>query len=123
PGLMLLVAIIGLAVACWRRSPATSFGILWTMLTMLPASNFLVPAGFIIAERTLLLPSVGVVIALGTAVPWIYERIEARRAWQYVGAIATATLLLLGIFRSYTRDADWYSNDTLFRAAIKDSPL
>lgn len=123
PGLLVLVGIVGLMVACWRRSPATSFGIGWIVVTLLPASNFIVPAGFIIAERTLLLPSVGAMIALGSAVPWLYARFEQRRALQYAAAAALVVLLGLGLARSYTRAPAWRDNDSLFRQAVKDSPL
>ena len=122
PGLLLLLGVVGLCVACWRRSPATSFGIGWLVLTLLPASNFLVPAGFIIAERTLLLPSVGVTLALGSAIPWLYERLERTRATQFAGAAAVILLLGLGLFRSYTRNPAWKDNESLFRQQVQDSP-
>ncbi|HMC54408.1 MAG TPA: tetratricopeptide repeat protein [Gemmatimonadaceae bacterium] len=122
PGLLVLVGILGLLVACWRRSPVTSFGIGWLVITLLPASNFLIPAGFIIAERTLLLPSVGVVIAIASAVPWLYARAERRRLTEYVAAGALALVLALGVWRSATRNPVWKDNETLFRQAIKDSP-
>jgi hypothetical protein len=122
PGLLVLLGVLGLLVACWRRSPSTSFGIGWLVITLLPASNFIVPAGFIIAERTLLLPSIGAMIAVGSAIPWLYARLERRRVAQYAAAGAVATLLALGIARSYTHDPAWRDNDTLFRQAIKDSP-
>ncbi|HJQ20541.1 MAG TPA: hypothetical protein VJ867_09355 [Gemmatimonadaceae bacterium] len=122
PGLLVLLGILGLMLACWRRSPVTSFGIAWLVITLLPASNFVVPAGFIIAERTLLLPSVGVMLALGSAVPWLYERLESRRIAQYGAACALGVILALGIWRSSTRNPVWKDNETLFRQAIKDSP-
>lgn len=122
PGLLVLLGVIGLMVACWRQSPATTFGIGWMIVTLLPASNFLVPAGFIIAERTLLLPSVGAMLAVGSAVPWIYRRMEAVKAPQYAAAAALAVLIGLGLARSFARNPVWNDNDTLFRRQVKDSP-
>jgi hypothetical protein len=122
PGLLVLAGALGLMVACWRRSPVTSFGIGWLIVTLLPASNFIVPAGFIIAERTLLLPSVGAMIAIGSAVPWVYERLETRRVAQIAAGAAVAVLLALGIVRSYTRNRVWRDNDTLFRQSVLDAP-
>jgi hypothetical protein len=122
-GLLLLVGIIGLMIACWRRSPTTSFGIGWVVLALLPASNFLVPAGFIIAERTLLLPSVGAMIAVGSAVPRVFEIVEQRRVAQTLLASFFAVLLGLGVARSISRNAVWRSNDALFRQGIVDAPL
>jgi tetratricopeptide (TPR) repeat protein len=122
PGLLVLIGILGLMIACWRRSPVTSFGIGWLVITLLPASNFVVPAGFIIAERTLLLPSVGVIVAIATAIPWLYARVERRRVTEWAAAAAVAVVLALGVWRSSTRNPVWKDNETLFRQAIKDSP-
>jgi len=122
PGLLVLVGVLGLLLACWRRSPVTSFGLAWLVITLLPASNFVVPAGFIIAERTLLLPSIGAIIAIASAVPWLYAKLEHRRVLQYAAAGAFAILIGLGVLRSVTRNPAWKDNETLFRQAIKDSP-
>ncbi len=122
PGALVLLGVLGLLLACWRRSPATSFGIAWLVVTLLPASNFVVPAGFIIAERTLLLPSVGVMIAVASVVPWLYAKVETRRVAQYSSALAVALLLALGVWRSSARNPVWKNNETLFRQAIRDSP-
>jgi len=122
PGLLVLLGVLGLGLACWKRSPVTSFGIGWLVITLLPASNFLVPAGFIIAERTLLLPSIGAMIAVGSAIPWLYQRLEGRRALQYAAAAAVALLVVLGAARSYDRNPVWKDNETLFREQVKLSP-
>jgi len=122
PGFILLGGVAGLALVAWRKSPATTFGLGWLALVLLPASNFIVPAGFIIAERTLLAPSIGVMLALGSAVPAIYARIESI-AWARRGAaLAVAAVLGLGLWRSTTRNVVWRDNDTLFRQAVIDSP-
>lgn len=122
PGLLLLLGVLGLAVACWRRSPVTAFGIGWLVATLLPASNFIVPAGFIVAERTLLLPSIGALIALSSAIPWLYERLERKPALRYAAGAAVALLVGLGITRSVTRNRVWRDDDTLFRQGVLDSP-
>lgn len=122
PGLLVLLGVLGLAIVCWRRSPVTSFGIGWMVVTLLPASNFIVPAGFIVAERTLLLPSVGAMIALASAIPWLYARMEPYRVAQRAGALAVLVLLGLGVARSYTRNRVWKDNDTLFRQSVVDAP-
>lgn len=122
PGLLVLLGVLGLIAATWRRSPATAFGIAWVVITLSPSSNFLLPAGFIIAERTLLLPSVGAMLALASAVPWVYARIERRRAPQYAAAAVVLALVGLGLARSHVRNPAWRNNDTLFRQGIVDSP-
>ena len=122
PGLLLLIGILGLMIACWRKSPATAFGIGWVVIALLPASNFIIPAGFIIAERTLLFPSIGAMLAVGSAVPWIYARLEGRQTAQYAAAAAVAVLIALGVARSVQRNPVWNDNEALFRQQVKDSP-
>lgn len=122
PGLLVLLGVLGLLVATWRRSPGTALGLGWLVITLLPASNFVLPAGFIIAERTLLLPSAGAMIALATVVPWAYARLETRRAAQWAAAAGVVVLLALGLARSYTRNPVWRDNATLFGQAVQDSP-
>jgi tetratricopeptide (TPR) repeat protein len=119
---VLLAGILGIAVATWRRSPATTFGIGWIVITLLPASNFVLPAGFIIAERTLLLPSVGAMIAVASAVPWLYQRIEGRREWQLLAATGLGVILALGVARSVARNRDWRDTFTLMQRAVEDTP-
>jgi hypothetical protein len=122
PGLVVLGGTLGLMVACWRRSPATSFGIGWVVLTLLPASNFIVPAGFIIAERTLLLPSIGAMIAVGSVIPRLYELTERSRVTQMALATTLVAVVALGLGRSISRNAAWRSNDILFRQGVIDAP-
>jgi protein O-mannosyl-transferase len=123
PGLLILIGLLGLLAVSWKRSPAVAFGLGWLIIALLPASNFIIPAGFIIAERTLLLPSVGAMIALAAAVPWIYARVESNRPAQLVLAAGVVVLLALGIGRSVTRNRVWNDNDTLFRQGVIDAPL
>lgn len=122
PGLLVLLGTIGLMIACWRRNPATSFGLGWLILTLLPSSNFLVPAGFILAERTLLLPSVGAMVAVATALWWLWQMLGARRTMRVAVAGAVAFVLALGIVRSHTRNSVWRSDDRLWRQGVLDSP-
>jgi len=122
PGLLVLLGTLGIGVASWRRSPTTAFGVGWLALTLLPASNFIIPAGFIIAERTLFAPSIGAMLAVASAVPLLYERIEANAFARRAGAAVVLALLALGIGRSTTRNRAWHDNETLFRQGVVESP-
>ena len=122
PGFLLLLGMLGLSVACWRRSPVTTFGIAWAVLTLLPSSNFIIPAGFIIAERTLLLPSIGAMMAVASAIPWLYERIEQNRAAQVAAAAAAIAIVALGLAHSTNRNHVWRDSETLFTQSVIDAP-
>ncbi len=121
PGAILMLGIFGLAFATWKKHRAASFGLWWMIIAMSPVSNIVVPAGFLIAERTLLFPSVGVMIFIGSLIPYVYEWLAARRM-QLAGAAAVALLLVLGAWRSAQRQKVWHDDDILFKTAVKDAP-
>jgi tetratricopeptide (TPR) repeat protein len=113
-----------------RRGAATvaSFGIAWLCITLLPTSNFIVPAGIILAERTLFLPSVGALFAMGALVSWAFASIgslqsnaEIRNA-RVVAVAALTSILVAGAWRSFVRTPVWHDNDRLFAQAVVDSP-
>ncbi len=121
PGLLLMIGVVGLAFALRKRLPAASFGLGWLIVAMSPVSNIVVPAGFLIAERTLLFPSVGVMIFIGALVPLVYGWLSAHRV-QYAGTAAVAALLAAGTWRSAMRQKVWHDDDVLFKTAVKDAP-
>jgi hypothetical protein len=126
PGLVVLLSIIGIGVALRRRQPVIAFGIAVTCITLLPASNFLLPAGIVLAERTLFLPSVGAMLSAGAAAVYgvdaIRSRYANRRQALMVGVGVCAGLIVAGVARSVQRTRVWHDNDRLFRQAVIDSP-
>jgi hypothetical protein len=120
PGLFICLGVLLLAFALRRRSPVVSFGLFWLIIAFMPVSNLLVPAGFIMAERTLFFPSVGVVLVAGSIVEAVLERdirIERRGL-----ALATGLLLALGLARSVDRQRVWKNNAVFVDQLVKDSP-
>jgi hypothetical protein len=126
PGLIVLVGIVGIGLALRKRQPVISFGVALTCVTLLPSSNLLLPAGFILAERTLFLPSVGAMLIVGALTVYGVGAIRARyanhRRILVVAAGLCATVLIAGALRSAIRTRVWRDNDTLFRQAVIDSP-
>lgn len=131
PGLLLLVGILGLAVVLWKRrglGAIASFGIAWFCITLLPSSNFIIPAGIIIAERTLFLPSLGALLAIGALAVWIAQRVmevrsfALRRNVSVVSFAAVVAILIAAGARSATRTVVWHDNDRLFTQGVIDAP-
>lgn len=122
-----LIAIITLGA--WfarRRAPAITFGLLWTAIALLPVSNLVVPTGIVLAERTLLLPSLGVGLAVGGALgggaAWPIASGLSRWSAQ-AGRLALAAITLALVVRSAARQRDW-RNDAVFRTeSVEDAPL
>jgi hypothetical protein len=123
PGLLLLFATLAIAVVVRRREPAISFGIAFLCITLLPASNFLVPAGIVLAERTLFSPSAGAMIAVGGVAVVLARRYSWRTVRPSPASLVIVTLVLAAaIARSATRTRVWKDNNRLFAQAVVDSP-
>jgi hypothetical protein len=123
PGLLLLLSTLAIAVALRRRQPVISFGIAFLCVTLLPSSNFLIPAGIVLAERTLFAPSAGAMLAVAGALALVARRWRRGSLRPSVTTLAIVTLVLAaGIARSATRSRVWKDNDTLFRQTVIDFP-
>ncbi len=126
PGFLLLVGTLTLGFLLRRRQPVASFGVAFAAITLLPSSNFLVPAGIVLAERTLFLPSVGAVLVVGAVAVWLAARLAPRlsnpRLAARAAAVACALLLVTGAVRSSRRTMVWHDNDRLFDQAVLDAP-
>ena len=121
PGILIVLCTVFLALILRRRAPVASFGLLWFIVAYGPVSNVLVPTGIVTAERTLFLPSVGVVLVAAVALLWLRDELE-RRGRVMVAGLA-GLLLVLGLGKSISRQRVWQSNDVLFDATVKDAPL
>lgn len=120
-GLVILLAAVAASVAAWRRAPAITFGLAWCAIGLFPVHNVLVPTGIILAERTLFLPSIGAMIALGGVAATVLPRIRVPlRRWM---ALTAAVLVAAGIYRSNLRHRVWVDQITLwYRTANLDAP-
>ena len=128
PGALVLLAWITIVAVSWRRSRLFVFLGAWFPITLLLASNVLVPTGVLIAERTLFLPSVGVALALGAAfaVAWP-TRSETptaflRQRWLSAGRMAVCTVLALGALRSSSRQSAWEDNAAVISTMVAEAP-
>jgi hypothetical protein len=113
------VAIAAAAFAIWRRDRAACFFAAFAFVTFLPTSNLFFPAGTIMAERVMYLPSVGVigfvVLALSRA---------AQRARMPALAVVAVCVIVAGFaLRTRDRNTDWRSDLTLWSAAVDAAPL
>ena len=102
-----------LALAWKRDRKLEAFGLGWIGVALLPVANVLYPAGFYVAERTLYLPSAGLVLA---AAGWV-ARPPRERLWPVVAALA----VLAGI-RTALRVPVWRDDASVTLSIITDSP-
>jgi hypothetical protein len=126
PGCLLLIAIVAAALMLRRRQPVMSFGIAFACLALLPSSNFLLPAGIVVAERTMFLASAGAMFFVGALAVAVRDQLSVApsriRAWNLAAPVTCAALLGLGGMRSWNRTRVWHDNETLFRQSVVDAP-
>jgi len=113
-GILCLVVWALLLAVAWRRGrKIEALGLAWVALSYAPVANLIFPAGVLIAERTLYLPSVGFALAIGA---WA-RQLEGRRLWVLVGALA-----VLGGGWSAHRVPVWRNDRTVILSILDDSP-
>jgi hypothetical protein len=120
-GLSAIIAAMVLAFALRKRIPGVSFGLAWFAIALFPVSNFAFPTGIILAERTLLLPSVGFVIAVGAVVDALLT-VSRARVLSYTIATACFALVALGVLKSARRQQTYRNSHRLWLTASVDAP-
>ena len=113
-GLLCGLAWAALLLLAWRRGrKLEAFGLGWIGVAFLPVANLLFPAGFYVAERTLYLPSAGLVLAAAAAL----ARLPRERL-----RLAVAVLCLLGGVRTALRVPKWRDDNAVTQSILEDSP-
>jgi len=96
-------------------------GLVWLAITLLPVSNLF--SVMLVAERTLLMPSIGAVLLASAGVAALLRRKpDNATATRVVLSGGVVVLVLLGILRSATRSRVWRDDATLFAQTVQDAP-
>ena len=122
-GTSVLLVAGALAVSSLRRSPWTTLGIVWVVLSLSVVGNVVFPVGFWVAERTLYLPSVGVsllAVGIGQYTLGFLRESAPRLRWSAVGA--AMLLVILGGARTWTRTPSWHDTETVFMTLAEEHP-
>jgi len=132
-GSLLLYLAIGLfALKSFKDKNVISFGIMFYLITFSVTSNLFIKIGCTLGERFLFLPSLGFCIAIvfllmkvlkidGTeaalSIP-TFLKVKTNRV-----LVGLVMLIIVGFsYKTYSRNFDWESNLTLFRADIDATP-
>ena len=108
---------IGLGTLAWktrRTIPGIAIGLAWVIITISPVANIVMPSEFLIAERTLYLPSFGVLFALASGAMAIRSP-QLRKA-------LVAIALVAGAARSIVRVPTWHDDETHYQALKQEAP-
>ncbi|CAG5119032.1 unnamed protein product [Candidula unifasciata] len=87
----------------------------------IPASNLFFYVGFVIAERILYIPSMGVCLLVGLGVEALYRRWR-RDVCRRLLLLALAGLVLAFSARTVLRNLDWQSEERLYSSGIRVNP-
>jgi hypothetical protein len=120
-GVAIVIGVPLLAFWCRRRAPAVALGACIAMLTYLPTSNLLFPAGVVLAERNLYLPVLLVSALGGVGAAWAADRWATRGHTRRAG-LAVAVLALALATRSWERLPVWESNKSLVLVTLAEHP-
>lgn len=106
--LVLAAAIIVFALRAIRKRPSIALAILFSFITLLPVSNWIVPTSWVMAERFLYLPSLGICLIGAT----IWAGIADLRVKTILAAGVMAAAILLCISHNYVwrNDLTFYGN-------------
>jgi hypothetical protein len=107
-GGVLLVAAIVVVARSWRRAPVVAFGLLWFGIALSPVANVFFASGIVLAERTLYLPSVGVVLVMGWVVVMAMRHVPRAAVAGLVAGVAA-----LFAVRGWYRTPAWHDNKSL----------
>ena len=105
----------------WQKSPLGTFAVGLILIPLSLNLNTLLPSGTLLAERYLYLPSVGFCLMFGLAYFFFLERV--RKPGHLALVIGAATLLLSASgVRTFLRNQDWKTDETLFKSATIATP-
>jgi Flp pilus assembly protein TadD len=118
-----LIAVLAyVAFAAWlrRREPNLFLGLSWALSALLPVCGIVtLPIPALIAERYLVLPSVGWAIAIGAGIAAL-ERRRSGSSRPLVGACLALVVLLAAI--TIRQDRVWKNDLTLMTRMTRDAP-
>ncbi|KAG5862936.1 Protein O-mannosyl-transferase TMTC4 [Gonioctena quinquepunctata] len=98
---------------------ARIMGVCLIILPFLPASNLLFPVGFVIAERTLLLPSAGFCLLVVIGCKKLQQNSDNKKTY----SILLYTLFVIFTLRTILRNMNWLTEEKLFTSALEVCPL
>jgi len=113
------------------------WSLVWLIIPYLPSSNLIFPVGFLVAERTLYLPSFGFCLLVCNLVNcWLFQLSKLKLPKRYNLAklkldgfddillkwLLLSTLFVNGAIRTVGRNHDWRNEVALFSKDVRFSP-
>ncbi|KAH8359587.1 hypothetical protein KR093_007763 [Drosophila rubida] len=105
----------------FRRLAGLMIGLALMVIPFLPASG-IIRVGFVIAERTLYVPSIGFCLLSVYGFLYCYNYLADKNFWRHL--LQTLLMLLFAVLmlRTRQRAADWLNEEQLFSSALQVCP-
>ncbi|MBI4839160.1 MAG: tetratricopeptide repeat protein [Nitrospirae bacterium] len=121
---MFLLSIFGLAVYLFRRSRITAFGVFWFFIALSVESS-VIPIEDVIFEHRIYLPSVGLFIAVVSAVFYLTAYFTKTRYLPLVTrflSLLLVAIVIVFLVATYYRNSTWINGLYLWQDVVKKSP-
>jgi len=119
-GGLLAISLLIIAVACYKKYPIVSFGLLWFFIGLAPTSNVLVPINGIMYEHWLYFPLAGLFLALIWPL-WKISQTKGRLLPSALTLLLVVCLIFFGV-RTIIRNRDWKDPFTFYNLTLKSNP-
>lgn len=114
-----ILTVIFVSIQLKRRAKVPLLALIIFVVTFLPASNLWLRVGFVIAERTLFLPSAGFCLLVCCGFHRICQTFSKyRQLWRGCFIV----LCVLFMTRTWQRSKDWLNEYDLFTSALTVCP-
>lgn len=120
PDFAILVALLLLGLALWRRSRIASFGILLFFLAMSVESSIF-PLEDLAFEHRMYLPMAGLFLAAACGIFELARRLSPRQGWKWIAASLAVYAVVMAI-ASRDRVEVWRTEEALWRDVVAKSP-
>ena len=94
------------------------YSLVFIIVPFIPSSNIFLRVGFVVAERVLYIPSIGMCIFVTLGISQIISRFK----FPQISLFAIYILVVLYSFKTYQRNKIWFDRESLFLSGIKDMP-
>jgi protein O-mannosyl-transferase len=115
--LLLIISLVFLTVKFFRKNKIILFGLLWTLITLIPASN-VITIPIPILEHRLYVPIVGLVLIIVGSLKYTLDKVKTRSL--YIALSFLLVLLLATV--SYNRAQVWENSEKLWLDGIEKTP-
>ena len=116
------LAVIGLFILTMvfiKKLRLVGFGLLWFFIAVMPVSN-VIPTGIIMAEKYMYLASFGICLIWGIFIAFLLT--SSKKLLPLLGVIVLVAAAGSYGAKTYARNFDWQSNQTLWQATLDKRP-